>query len=233
MPFALGYRGFTMNTDKLRKQLNQTTGAEHWELRQFIENMEKRMVETNKRWHERAEKVKQERTKLYEQMKAIFEAVYEESGILLIKPVFVYASKKPPEIVSGGGSGRRSSVAMQVYSKGVYSAPESPDGLIGRHMNLIGDRGPVWKMPTISEDDDTAVVTTPRMLEMDVNKERRKAKQTLTPSGRQSGMGDSRVPLNLPPLATFMVTQSPFSPELREEEEEEEDDYDEDQLIGW
>ncbi|XP_077997713.1 uncharacterized protein LOC144450846 [Glandiceps talaboti] len=217
------FRKFKDNRDKLRKQLNQTTGAEHWELRQFIENMEKKMTEANQRWRDRADKVKQERTKLYEQMRAIFEAVHEESGILLVKPIIVYATKKSGEIVSG--SGRRSSVAMQVYSKGVHSELQSPTALVGTQVNLIGDRGPLWKMPTIQEGDDT-VVTTPRMLDMDINKERRRAKQTFGPVGR-FGMGDTRGTVNLPPLATFIVTQSPHHSIPHEDDDDDED------MVGW
>ncbi|XP_041475414.1 golgin subfamily A member 6-like protein 22 isoform X1 [Lytechinus variegatus] len=170
-------------------------------LTSFLERMEKRMCTSINKWRDRRELLKQQRTQLYEQMIAIFDAVSQEAGISMIRPTTAtFRPYKPP-------SRRRK---HKIPSSGVHmDVPVSMDkeSVIGTSMALLGEPGPFWRMPA-NWEATTALVTVPRMLDMDVNTRRKTAQDVLLRLGKGSAHRNINPPRNnrepsIPPIASL------------------------------
>ncbi|XP_038048831.1 protein Daple-like [Patiria miniata] len=197
------FRRMQEQKDELISKLEgSVTMEQDKKLQGFFARMETRMSENINTWREKREAIKQERTNLYEQMLAIFDAVGQETGLSLARPTEKVAvfrrqrrSKAHPVL---GPQGVRMKVPMEFKS----------NKLIGTSVTLIGDHGPFWKMPS-NLHGGTDLVTVPKILEMDIDSRRKTAKEVL----QRLGMGDeskkdqppsrpSQEP-SVPPLATL------------------------------
>ncbi|XP_033096676.1 probable DNA double-strand break repair Rad50 ATPase isoform X2 [Anneissia japonica] len=198
------FRKLQDQKEQLMNKLSMTTGEQERYLQGFLTRMEKRMQESIKKWQEKKEQLKVQRTKLYEQMFAIFDAVKEETGLSMIKPI-----TKTLIFIKPQQQRRDHGRTMGPY--GVHlKIPDKPSNVIGTSVALIGSRGPVWK-PIGNIDHFPAYITTPRTLDLDVNYRRQRAREVL----KRLGMGDftkenpSRQPSRMsqspsvPPLATL------------------------------
>ncbi|XP_033628905.1 myosin heavy chain, non-muscle-like [Asterias rubens] len=197
------FRRLQEQKEELISKIDDTLTVEHdKKLQGFFARMETRMTENVNKWQEQREALKQERTNLYEQMLAIFDAVGQETGLTLARPVEKVAvfrrqrkNKAHPIL---GPQGIRMKVPMEFKS----------NKLIGTSVTLIGDHGPFWKMPS-NMQGGADLVTVPKILEMDIDSRRKTAKEVL----QRLGMGDihkkeqpssrpSQEP-SVPPLATL------------------------------
>ncbi|XP_071490839.1 uncharacterized protein [Diadema antillarum] len=200
------FRRLQEQKDELCKKLSSSKNeprAKHQQLTNFLERMEKRMTESINKWREKRETLKKQRTQLYEQMFDIFDAVSQEAGIRMIRPVTAtFKPYKPP-------SRRR---RLTIKSSAVHmDIPHSmkKESVLGTSMALLREPGPFWRMP-VNLETTTALVTVPRMLDMDVNTRRKAAQDVLLRLGKT----DDHQPRNLnaprhtrepslPPIATM------------------------------
>ncbi|XP_011661125.1 leucine zipper protein 1 [Strongylocentrotus purpuratus] len=167
----------------------------------YLERMGKRMNASIDKWRDKRESLKQQRTELYEQMLAIFDAVTQEAGISMIRPrTATFKPYKPP-------SRRRKS---KIQPSGIHmdlSGSMAKESVIGTSMALLGETGPFWRMPA-NWEATTAVVTVPKMLDMDVNTRRKTAQDVLLRLGKGDDSRNINAPrinreATLPPIASL------------------------------
>ncbi|XP_071942192.1 uncharacterized protein [Antedon mediterranea] len=196
------FRKLQDQKEQLMKKLSMTTGDQEKYLQGFLSRMEKRMQESIKKWQDKKEQLKKQRTKLYEQMFSIFDAVKEETGMSMIKPVtktliYIKPQQRREHVRTMGPHG----VHMRV--------PDKPKDVIGTSVTLIGTRGPVWK-PIGNLDQFPAYITTPRTLDLDVNSRRQQAREVL----KRLGMGDFSKDTNAQSRQQSRMSQIPSVPPL-------------------
>ncbi|XP_071823031.1 uncharacterized protein [Apostichopus japonicus] len=165
--------------EKIEDFANESDNKKEQKLASFLERMETKVNESLDKWKERRLMLKQERTKIYEQLLAIFDAVGDEAGITMIRPAEKLQIVRQPSKRRRGHLLQKRGVRMKVPME------FNTQTLTGKSMTLLGDRGPYWKVSTEWEGA-AALVTVPRILDLDINTTRNIAKDTII----RLGMGD-------------------------------------------
>ncbi|PFX22329.1 hypothetical protein AWC38_SpisGene13159 [Stylophora pistillata] len=177
-----------------------------------MKKAEGRMIRQKETWQQKKEEFIKARAAVLEKLHQVLTQVYDESGILLIKPKDlvprleeikedvkeiseedILAAANIPKLRA-----KLRTAELQAQEAAEKEAPLSD--VEGTCATRERGQKASWKVGEIMSSFPSAVVTTPRLLDMDINRSRYAAKEILFNVSKASGTSKS---ISLPPMGFF------------------------------